>query len=307
MTELPDDFAEFLAQEARSAVAAIHQFLENPYQLEGYHLFVEGDDDGAFYSSHVLSNTGEIAHHYVCGGKAQVIQAYESLQVPPGSKVAFLVDRDHQDFINDRVVPEQVYVTDFYSYESYFVDERFVSRFVSDKLGLPQGNPLHASVVAGFVRSERSFATIIRPLTALILAVRSAGGKLNLNNLALDKALSLDDKGIFSVRRDYRRTACATIVVDSAGVTRADVIRWRRQLSMASRLNWVRGKYYIWCVFRYLKRIAEGLSRARRELGLKKGKIPPLLDSLPAFCASSFAPLCPPSFAAALHELGRRS
>jgi hypothetical protein len=299
MANLPDDFVEYLAKEARSAEAAIHQYMENPYRFQDIHLFVEGDDDGSFYCTHVRTLTGQMAHHYVCGRKSEVIRAFHDLGLAPDERVIFVVDRNHEDFTGD-ASPQEVYTTDFYSYESFYVSPDYVDRFVAERLNLPRSNALHASIVSNFAKSELSFSVAIRPLMALALAVREAGGKLNLNNLTLDSVFAIKTDGTFAVTRDSRAVACRSVLVDHGGVTASAILRWRRRLSLSARLNWLRGKYYLWALFRYLKLVSETVASARSKLGIRRGRMPTFLASYPAFVAGAPLPDCPASFADAL-------
>lgn len=303
MNDLPRDFASYLASEARTATSAIHQFRENPYRYSGVHLFVEGDDDGPFYSNQVRQLKGAEAHVYICGGKSQVCLAKLMLKDVEMTNVIFVVDRDHQDFVCEPHDITDVLVTDFYSIESYYVCDEFISRCVSDMLLLPRSNALHHSIVGSFKSSELSFALKMRPLMALVLAIRERSGKVNLNNLNLAKLFKIGNDGRFTVIRSERSSACKSIIVDSGSITFIDLIRWRRRLHSASRLNWLRGKYYAWAVYMYLVLVSSNVARARKSLGLRAGQLPAALDNFGSFMRNGYYPACPEYFRNALSKV----
>lgn len=301
MDDLPQDFAAFLENEARTAVAAVHQFMESPYRYDHVHLFVEGDHDGNYYAQHIRTLTNLPVHHYICGGKKEVVVANEILKESRTSeKLFFFVDRDHQDYVPGQPIPADVYVTDFYSFESNLVNADYVSRFLSERNNLPASNALHQTLVKAFDTIERSFCVAARPLIATILAVRSRNGKLNLNNLSLDKSFKMKSSGEFYRVRSFTKIALTSIVFDWGTTTRSDILRWTRRLSLSSRLNWMRGKYLFWMLFAYLKYISAGLAQARKAVGKRKGRIPACLDNLTAFAESTFALDCPASLGAIL-------
>ena len=299
-----DDFAIFLAEEARSADAAIHQFMENSYRFSDIHVFVEGDDDGAYYLEQIRAQLGLTAHHYICGGKAEVIRAWNELKGNLSfERVLFTVDRDHQDVLGEHGAPPPIYTTDFYSFESEYVDVNFVSAFLTTKLNLPQSNSLHSSVLAGFGSSDLSFCRAIRPLMGLILAIRENSGRLNLNNLSMEKLFKVDGSGNFGRNRSFTRDAIKSIVIDNGGTTLADALRWTRKISPSARLNWIRGKYYLWSVFAFLRYVSQAICAARKKVGKKKGKMPPSVGNYEAFKDMIRPIKCPGSLTFAFESL----
>lgn len=300
MTELPSDFVAYLEDEGKSAESAIHQYLENPNRFQDIHLFVEGDDDGPFYGFHAKYNTGKEYHFYICGGKSNVVQAYTLLSKGKISEnVYFFVDRDHEDFIIDSVIaPHPIYTTDFYSFESFFIGKCFIDFVIRDRMHILPSSALAHSICASFDASELSFARAMRPHMALILALRESGTRLNLNNLSLDRVVSLGENGIFKRKPRSLSSTIRQFVIDEIKISISDILRWARRITLCARLNWLRGKYYTWALYGYLNLVAENLASSRKKIGKKKGSIHPTLQSYGNFCATLHLKDTPPSLKA---------
>ncbi len=77
-----EDYAHYLAEEAKSDVAALHQFriLYEPDRND-FHFFFEGEEDSLFYmpeARRLLGNRG--ANVYDCGGKWNVVQVRDTIK-----------------------------------------------------------------------------------------------------------------------------------------------------------------------------------------------------------------------------------
>jgi hypothetical protein len=111
-----EDYAQYLAEEAKSDVAALHQFriLYEP-DRDDFHFFFEGEEDSLFYMPEArrhLRDRG--AFIYDCGGKRNVIEVRDTIEAE-GYDIRyclFFIDRDYDDYLGTQIgVDQYTYIT----------------------------------------------------------------------------------------------------------------------------------------------------------------------------------------------------
>lgn len=246
-----EDYAIYLAEEAKSDIAAFHQFkiLYNPEGSE-YHFFFEGEEDGLFYMPEARRHIDlKYLNIYDCGGKRNVIEIREAIKSDgyDVEKCLFFVDRDFDDLLGSQVaIDEYTYITDGYSIENDISTLDGVRVVLMEILRISKADPEFKKIEVDLESGFQVFYTEVRPLTAWILAAKSLGLKPNLRNTAGLKGVAIisDAKPVITKTgfSEFKRK----VVVNGSLPSMREVLRWRRMLKIDSAKSWVRGKYEVW-------------------------------------------------------------
>src|SRR5438093_13753779 len=124
---------EDLRNERENPRAAFHLFLLNDSKSpKGVHVFVEGHDDISFYINFIHNSVvdpNDVYPPYMCGDKEGVYKAYSLIMNSnPLGTTLFFVEKDSSDILNEEwTQAPNIYVTDFYSIESYLVSSNMLS------------------------------------------------------------------------------------------------------------------------------------------------------------------------------------
>ncbi|MBM9488007.1 DUF4435 domain-containing protein [Pseudomonas sp. ICBG1301] len=305
-----DDYAAYLAEEAKSDIAALHQFriLYEPAQ-ESYHFFFEGEEDSLFFMPearrHILNN---VAYIYDCGGKRNVIQVRDDIKAN-GYNVdtcLFFVDRDYDDFLGTQVtLDENTYITDQYSVENDISTIVAARILMADVLRISQADPDFAKIEATFTDAYRAFHLEVRALIGWILAAKEEKCSPNLRNTTGLKNIvtlvgvkpELTKNGFIEFKRK--------VVVNGKLPSIPAILRWTRRLDLGTAGLWIRGKYDIWFFHSIILAALEEVNLRRKAAGGRAISIPaslregrffevlgarvPVPTSLQAFYATKFS------------------
>jgi hypothetical protein len=246
-----EDYAVYLAEEARSDIATLHQFkiLYNP-KGEEYHFFFEGEEDSLFFMpesrQYINSNQTNI---YDCGGKKNVVEVRDSIKSDGYDidKCLFFIDRDFDDFLGTQAtVDTHTYITDGYSIENDISTLEGVKIILMDILRISRADPCFQKIENDLENGFQLFYNEIRPLIAWILAAKNLGCAPNLRNTAGLKNIVT----ISSAKPKITKTGFSEfkkkVVVNGRLPSMQETLKWRRQLEIKSAKLWVRGKYEIW-------------------------------------------------------------
>lgn len=283
-----DDYAIYLAEEACSDVAALHQFriLYEP-EDQSFHFFFEGDEDSLFFTPAARRYTKEIPLHlYECGGKKNVIEVRDEIKAGGYDlkKCLFFVDRDYDDFLGCQVsMDEHTYMTDGYSIENEVSNLTTAKIVMAEILGISQANPDFRLIENNLTKVQNSLYKELRPLMAWILASRSMGYGPNLNNtLGLKGILEVNDNAIFLTKKGFVNFKKKVVVANRLPKT-ADILFWRRKLDISHAKKWVRGKYEIWVFYTAFLSMLQKLNSARKNSDLPLIRIPSALKEFRIF------------------------
>ena len=131
------DLVEEMYACTQKDVAVFQKFL---LDYENYNntlfYFVEGKDF-CYYNPRIIKHTnGYDLMHYVCGGKQQVIGVYEliknKIKCIDENKILYFIDKDFGFNIN--MLPCDIYITDFYSIENFYLSKNIVKRILTEFL-----------------------------------------------------------------------------------------------------------------------------------------------------------------------------
>lgn len=263
-----DDYAAYLAEEAMSDIAALHQFmiLYKP-NAESYHFFFEGEEDGLFYMPEARRYTKKALHFYVCGGKKNVIQARDDIKSRGYDPKAclFFVDRDYDDYLGTQPkIDEHTYITDSYSIENDICSIDAARVLLTDILLINQADPEFAKIEGQIKEHRAIFQTELRKLTSWILAAKDEGCKPNLQNTKGLKGIMDICNGRPEITKagfnEFRRKVTSSERKPSL----AAMIKWARRIKTENPDLWIRGKYCMW-FFHKSMLIAIKESNSRRE------------------------------------------
>jgi hypothetical protein len=277
-----EDYAAYLAEEARSDIAAMHQFriLYEPSQAS-YHFFFEGEEDSLFFMPearrHIQNKT---AHIYNCGGKNNVIQVRDEIKSDGYNILSclFFVDRDYDDLLGTQVnLDENTYITDNYSIENDISSIEAARIFMADVLRISQADPEFARIEASLAIAYNAFHIEVRALTGWILAAKEENCSPNLQNT---KGLK-DVVTLFGTQPNLTKQGFAEfkkkVVVNGKLPSIPAILRWRRRLDLGTANLWIRGKYYIWF---FRSALLAALEEANLRRKLAGGRSIPIPTSL---------------------------
>lgn len=266
----PDDYAEYLVDQARSSVSAFHEF--RLLYVEGEksaHLFFEGEEDVHYYSPVVRMRRPDLqVHHYVCGGKWKVAEVMESIAFDgyDGAQCVYFVDRDYDDLFGKQLPPHpRLYITNDYSIENSVAAVETLDLILTDFSRISRADPIHAEVVEVFRRGLNIFDATITPFLSWALAFREAGGKANFNNLDLKDILDVDSDGNVTKKQAACGKFAKSCLQPDHGVKSQAVRTWMRRVQTMPQDQRLRGKFKLW----YFERAV--VSALTKRLGKQKG------------------------------------
>jgi hypothetical protein len=271
------DQTDVLRAEAKTPHAVFHQFmlLVGSNSPDSYFLFFEGADDPAFYIGFILPRLHNRQYHeFVCNGRSGVIKVNElcSRDGRAFDRTLYFIDKDHSDLINpNEVLPSRLFQTDFYSFENYLVCQQTFRRFWSERLHLQSCDSRFDSYLELYNKLHQSFRKRMLFLMAIVLIGRGIDkhpvAKLNLNNVKMDKVLSID---LSSGRVRWAPNGginflAASNMIASGSAVRGDAIRSvvRKHLCSHQPKFYIRGKFELWFFVRFLCQVTNQLSNRR--------------------------------------------
>ncbi|MCG7364228.1 DUF4435 domain-containing protein [Roseomonas sp. ACRSG] len=273
------DFVEFLNEQAKSDVAALHQFmLLYSSEAKSLHLFFEGEEDPPYYLPAVRRIfSGLDPKIYICGGKGNVISARDEIKTRQYDTECclFFIDRDYDDYLGSQPnIDEITYATEHYSIENYISGDEAVFIVLNDIIGMTQSDPEYAKITS-FVRSSRhSFLSKMRAFTAWCLASKHMKERPNLNNANFKNIFTLTDEGRFAHKPRAFRSFRKQLLKDDSKVRKGEMLNWRRVFVNDRPEVWLRGKYALWLFEVSLTKALRDAAARRRSAGLRPFRIP---------------------------------
>jgi hypothetical protein len=267
-------FTDLLRRARSSRTTILHKFLTN-YDASSprVYAFVEGDPDVVFYRTHIRAfvENPALIFLYSCGGKPKVYEAYRNIvaRLPGCTRVLFFVDKDLDDIIGQTWPTDpRIFVTEFYSIENYLVCSGLVERFFADFVTVSRIEVDLSRIIAVFDDQLRIFHGLLLSTMAWIVVMRRAGHRVMLNDISLDALCEFNDEG--AKRRKGRAVVAylsrVTQTPSPTGVWR-DVRRACRELRRLPPKRYIRGKFEVWWVLKFIRRVAADLSRVAAESG----------------------------------------
>jgi len=276
-----DDYAAYLAEEAKSDIAAMHQFriLYDPKQSY-YHFFFEGEEDSLFYMPDARRRTRKEIHVYDCGGKKNVMNVRDAIKsdgyILDGC--LFFVDRDFDDYLKSQVLVDgNTYITDNYSVENDLTSMEAARVLLADVLRISRADPEFSRIERFIVQGYQAFDMEVRTLIGWILAAKEEKCKPNLRNTngLKDIVVMVGGKPVITRKGfiEFKKKVVSKGRIPSL----ATILKWRRALDLSNARQWVRGKYDLW-FFHSVVLAALGEANTRRKAA--GGRVIPIPASL---------------------------
>lgn len=307
-------YVDDLRADAREAHSVFHEFILALADMpsDAFFAFYEGEEDASFYAMHIINRAApkELVS-FICNGRTEVLKANE-LVLRDGraaDRALFFVDKDHTDILNPELPPHpaNVFQTHCYSIENYLVSDEVFRQFWVQRLHLSILDPRLNQYLRRFRAIRQHYLMRSRVLMAIVLFGRGIDGrspaKLNLNNVQLDKVVSVNVEANHCTFEDGagRHFLAATNIQKSGELPTSRELRQIYRLHLESRdpRCFVRGKYELWLFWKVLMAFTRELSdRDRAKASGCKRATPSWTLSL-AGCVEALAGLlqCPPELA----------
>ncbi|MFV1465875.1 MULTISPECIES: DUF4435 domain-containing protein [unclassified Phaeobacter] len=269
-----EDYADYLAAEAVSENAAVHEFIASYQDENEVHVFLEGEEDFIYYLPEIrrLAGSRKVLP-YNCGGKWNVVEARDFIEGSYDVMALFFVDRDYDDLLNRQArKSESLYITDGYSIENMMSSDEAADVLLTDILALPARDACRLKSRILKIQNQVKFR--MYALAAWILAAKDAFCSPNLNNtnsMGSLLAVSSDGDLLFCGQcfLDFKRK------VDSGkGVPPLNLqVRWYRAIRSLEFNTICRGKYHAW-IFSKSTQFAIKEENAKRKIAKKKIREP---------------------------------
>ncbi|WP_164982717.1 DUF4435 domain-containing protein [Leisingera sp. NJS204] len=265
-----EDYADYLAAEAFSENAAVHEFIASYQDENEIHVFLEGEEDFIYYLPEIrrLAGSRKILS-YNCGGKWNVVDARDSVEKSYNVLTLFFVDRDYDDLLSRQATKsDALYITDGYSIENMMSSDEAANVLLTDILAVPTKDANRLKDRMQEIQCE--IRTRMYALAAWILAAKDASCSPNLNNTNSMGSL-------LKVTSDGRLLFCGQCFlnfkrkVDSGkGVPPLNLqVRWYRAILPLDFNTICRGKYHAW-IFSRSAQLAIKEENDRRKTAKKK-------------------------------------
>lgn len=274
-----EDYASYLAEEAKSDIAAMHQFrILYDSTKTTYPFFFEGEEDSLFFmpeARRYVSNN--VTHIYDCGGKRSVIKVRDDIKAD-GYNVdtcLFFVDRDYDDYLGTQILlDETTYITDNYSVENDISSLAAARILMADVLRISQADPEFAKIENTLIEAYKIFRLEVRTLIGWILAAKEEKCSPNIRNTTGLKNIvtfvnakpELTGKGFAEFKKK--------VVVDGKLPPIRAILKWTRRLDLETAGLWIRGKYDIWFFHSILLIALEQANIRRKAAGGRGISIP---------------------------------
>jgi hypothetical protein len=271
-------FLDELKRARLSPISIYQQFLLKNHSSSSdcVHVFFEGHGDFSFYTGFLrrFAPHPNCLHSYKCGNKANVYATYSKIMLAsPKGKVLFFVDKDFSDILNENYpTAENIYVTDYYSIENYLVSEDMLVRIWEETFHFPNALMDVGSTREKFLQELERFYIFMLPISAWIICLRRRGLSLNLNNVRLARLLSINSDLTIEIRREMKFPGEFNYLEQMCGITTpsecwADFDLTVKELAKLNPKIYIRGKFELWFLVKFVERLLEVLQRAISDAG----------------------------------------
>lgn len=155
-----------------------------------YFVFYEGKD--RYYYNHRLKKYTTNYNTYEAGGKSNVIKVYNKIKEEGEDqlkKKLFFIDKDYEKK-EDLLYGSDVYVTDSYSIENYYVSKSSLQSILTDHFGVNSTNLKFSKITNYFDERYREFMDYLTELNLWAIACKLEGVKVDFSLLNLQKSPS---------------------------------------------------------------------------------------------------------------------
>jgi hypothetical protein len=265
-------FVDFLRSARQGPTPLLHEFKTNyDPQRRRVHGFVEGHEDLVFYRSAIEEIVGPKfrVYMYRCGNKKAVYETFRKLTLDGTTTGAlFFADKDLSDILGETwPIDENIFVTEVYSIENYFVSRATFERLCRDLIRLGDFTFEFEPVFAHFESELCAFHRLMLTVMAWIASARAAGLRPNLNNIKLGEVFSLSDDGSVKASKNRLRYIARATGVDPAAVPFGEVRKLRRRFAQTDPKLCIRGHFEMWFMISFTLFFIQKLGTVAKEVG----------------------------------------
>jgi hypothetical protein len=264
-------FIDTLRAARNSHVSVLHEFLTqySPSERRLY-LFVEGHEDGIFFSHFVAryAGAGVRVLVYRCEGKSKVFEMFDKIieRMPNVKSTLFFVDKDIDDIVGTPWPTDpRVFVTDVYSIENYLSERAVVQKFYAAAVRLAGVKFDETTIFDHYQHELVRFRRGLIPLMAWATIHRQAGVRPNLNNIHLSEICQLDDDCSVKMLAGRRIAHLNKVTGVQPRARFRQLVHVTRSMRQMLPERIVRGKFESWFVVEFWKHLVGELEKLARE------------------------------------------
>jgi hypothetical protein len=263
-------FLDILRAKRTSGATAYLQFLLDNSKHENHvFAFFEGHDDPSFYYRSIVDyvKNPQIVHIYKCGNKKEVYATHSKIRRHDDVKnfTLFFVDKDLSDILGEQFpVDTNIYVTEYYSIESYIVTPEVVLSIIAETFHFHyQSDGIDYDIFRQKFEQELiRFHSLITPLMAWIIDVRTKGYHPNLDNIDLSRIFTFNDNLEVELINDIDYASIeATCKLPPNCTSIVEVNEISQKLLSSNPKTYVRGKYELWFIVKFLDKLISILGK----------------------------------------------
>jgi len=249
-------------RDARNPADVYLQFIKNYREDEKtIHSFFEGNDDISFYSHFIeqIFPKNYLDFKYVCQGKKNIYEVYKKVieRVSNKSRTLFFVDKDLSDFINEDLPKyENLYVTDYYSIENFFVTKTMIRKICEDFYHITDTTQI-SEIKSRFQQELKTFYRYLLPIMSWVIYLKQQGYQVNFNNLQMDKLFQLNDdlQICKKQQKNYLKILEKHCDVDTPQKSWIQIKKTVEYLKKYDAKSYIIGKYELWFFVTFINKI----------------------------------------------------
>ncbi|WPY97639.1 DUF4435 domain-containing protein [Christiangramia sp. OXR-203] len=286
---MEDSFLKKLKEAGDSSQTLFLRLLQE-YKLseKSLHLFIEGNDDPAFYTNYISNLAGNNfqIYFYNSKNKSGVYSNYNQISWKSYNKnrVLFFVDKDYSDILKLRYpIDQNIFVTKYYSIENYLVNDQIVRRILTDLVHITDPSIIN-NIIKKFHQEHKSFCEYMVLLSAWIIYHRKNGTNINLGNISLSHIFQFNAKlEIVKLNSPQGKKLLdyldeKTGNPDSSGSWKSVRKIYSSLLKINEDKIHLRGKFEIWFLVAFINALIDNLNSSRKK-GEPKAKMNVSLSS----------------------------
>lgn len=221
---------------------------------------LEGPTDAPFYRPLLRAYTDQnglpVIRVMAAGNKNAVLYARDKIGNHNG-RARFIVDKDHDDLVDCARRELDLYVTDYYSVESYFHGLGKLADLFADIFSLNNDSTLILSLNESYARSFSVLATGLCRVHARIVLEKILGSQVHISNVAPHTIFKVSEASI-----DWSGgspDAASELLLRELNIYNAEfkhdaheVLRIASSLRSLPPVNWLHGKFSLYHACSYL-------------------------------------------------------
>jgi hypothetical protein len=278
------DFAELLLREQNNVNATVLEFINSEYKSDDIIVFVEGVDDPPFYFDFLTTEyPNRTMRIYTCGGKKALSEVKDflndyGLKIKP-LKMFYLRDRDFDEF-NNRL-PDDMFVTKYYSIESYFADGAYVKYLINKFIPtLIREKSRDAIVSSVDDLMQKMTARLIVPM-AVFCYLRREEVDVDFQKISIGDFFKYNAQvGNIIPERNRMRKIVPLIKMDDYILDKKEIRAICREFKDKNYKYWIKGKIALQMLRLSLKQVAVQIG------GPKQNSLESLSSKIGSFCFS---------------------